>query len=433
MTAQWWFLLIGALLIFMALAGTVLRRLPVSTAMLYVLIGMGLGPLGAELVHIDLYRNAKLLEHVTEVAVLISLFSAGLKLRAPLSDPQWREPLRLAIVTMLATIALLAAAGWFLLGLPLGAAVLLGAILAPTDPVLASDVHVSNAGDRDRVRFGLTGEAGLNDGIAFPFVMLGLGLLGLHDLGDGGLRWIAVDVVWAVAAGVGIGWMLGMLVGRLVLHFRRVHKEAVGLDEFLALGLIALSYGTALLVGAYGFLAVFAAGLALRRIEHRSSGDRPPESMVEAAHLGQESEVATHPQRAPAYLARAVLAFNEQIERVTEVGMVLLIGVLLSFRNLSAGALLVPVLLFLAVRPVSVHLGLAGAGATPLRKWLLSWFGIRGIGSFYYLTYAITHGLPEPLGEYLVSIVLTTVAASIVVHGVSASPLMDLYGRRRQR
>jgi sodium/hydrogen antiporter len=433
MTAHLWFLLIGVLLIFMALAGTVLRRLPVSTAMLYVVIGMALGPMGAGALHIDLFASAKLLEHVSEAAVLISLFSAGLKLRAPLNGPQWREPLRLAVISMVVTIALIAAAACFVLGLPPGAAILLGAILAPTDPVLASDVQVTDAGDRDRVRFGLTGEAGLNDGIAFPFVMLGLGLLGLHELGDYGWRWVAVDVVWAVSAGLATGWMMGMAVGRLVLYFRAVHKEAVGLDEFLALGLIAVSYGTALLISAYGFLAVFAAGLALRRIEHRSSGDRPPQSVVEAAAHGRETEVATSPQHAPAYLARAVLAFNEQIERVTEVGVVLIIGALLSLGYLSVGALLIAVLLFLGIRPLSVAVGMAGAGAPPLRKWLFAWFGIRGIGSFYYLTFAITHGLPEALADYLIAIVLSVVAASIVIHGVSASPLMELYARRRRR
>ena len=124
--------------------------------------------------------------------------------------------------------------------MPLGAAILLGGLLAPTDPVLAADVQVEHPGDRDRLRFSLTGEAALNDGSAFPFVMLGLGLLGLHELGAFGWRWLAFDVVWAVRGGLAIGWLLGMLVGRLVLYLRRTHKEAVGLDDFLGLGLIAL-------------------------------------------------------------------------------------------------------------------------------------------------------------------------------------------------
>ena len=162
------------------------------------------------------------------------------------------------------------------LGLSWGAAVLLGAVLAPTDPVLASDVQVEHAADRDRLRFSLTGEAGMNDGTAFPFVMLGLWLMNLHAPGTSIWRWMAVDLVWAVAGGLGVGTLIGTLVGQLVIYLRRKHRVALGLDEFLSLGLIGLSYGLALAAHAYGFLAVFAAGLALRRIERRATGDNPP-------------------------------------------------------------------------------------------------------------------------------------------------------------
>ena len=160
-----------------------------------------------------------------------------------------------------------------MLGLSFGAAVLLGAILAPTDPVLASAVQVESSGDRDRLRFSLTGEGGLNDGAAFPFVMLGLGLLGLHDLGVGGWRWWTVDVIWATAGGLMIGGALGALIGTLVVYLRARHKESIGLDEFLALGLIALAYGLAVLSHTYGFLAVLAAGMALQRVKEQYSVD----------------------------------------------------------------------------------------------------------------------------------------------------------------
>lgn len=214
-----------------------------------------------------------ILERVTELAVLISLFAVGLKLGLPLSDKGWRLPVRLAIVSITITVALIAAIGVLGLGLSLGAAVLLGAILAPTDPVLASDVQVLEAGDRDRLRFSLTGEGGLNDGAAFPFVMLGLGLMGLHDLGTGGWRWLAVDVLWAIAGGLLIGGTLGTLIGRLVAYLRSRHKESVGFDEFLALGLIALAYGLAVVSCTYGFLAVFAAGLARQRVNEQPISD----------------------------------------------------------------------------------------------------------------------------------------------------------------
>ncbi|HEX8672461.1 MAG TPA: cation:proton antiporter, partial [Longimicrobium sp.] len=262
-----WFLVVGVLLVAMALSRSIVARLPLSTAMLYLAAGFALGPYGAGLLSLDVYEQSAMWERVTEIAILVSLFAAGLKLRTPLHDGRWILPVRLATLSMSITVGLVTVLGVFAMGLPVGAAVLLGAILAPTDPVLASDVQVTHAADRDRLRFGLTGEAGLNDGSAFPFVMLGLGLLGLHEMGDMGWRWFAVDLVWAVVSGLAVGAVLGTLVGRLVLHLRRVHREAVGLDDFLALGLIAFAYGTALLVHGYGFLAVFAAGLALRRIE----------------------------------------------------------------------------------------------------------------------------------------------------------------------
>ena len=428
-----WFLVVGALLMFMALAGSLVKRLPLSMDMLYLGIGFLLGPVGLGLMLLTPRGDAALLEHITEVAVLFSLFSAGLKLRAGLRDPRWRLPLRLAFGVTVLTIAAIALACVFLLGLPLGAAVLVGAILAPTDPVLASSVQVENAGDQDSVRFGLTGEAGFNDGIAFPFVMLGLGLMGLHELGEHGLRWVAVDLVWGIVVGLGSGWLLGKLLGDLVLYLRREHKEALGLDEFLALGLVALSYGTALLLHAYGFLAVFAAGLALRRIEQMSSGEKMPEAVMGHTESGREHEVAAHPQKGPAFMAKAVLAFNEQLERVAEVCIVLIIGAIFSFGYISFESLLITFLLFLVIRPAAVALMLVGAGAAPVQRRLMSWFGIRGIGSFYYLMYAVNHGVPDQLAQRLTGLVVTVVTASIILHGVSATPLMHIYGRMQTR
>ena len=247
MTFETGYALLGALLIAVVVIASRVKRLPLTETMLYLLAGAVLGPLGFGLLGLDAHAHSQMLERVAEAAVLVSLFTAGLKLRIPLRDGRWRIPLRLAFVSMTFTVGLIALAGVWLLGLPLGAAVLLGAILAPTDPVLASEVQLENPGDRNRLRFSLTGEAGLNDGTAFPFVMLGLGLLGLHEIGPWAWKWWAVDVVWAIGAGLGIGALLGTLTARLVLWLRREHKEGVGRDEFLALGLIALSYGVALL------------------------------------------------------------------------------------------------------------------------------------------------------------------------------------------
>lgn len=315
--------------------------------------------------------------------------------------------------------------------MPTGAALVLAAALAPTDAVLASDVQVKNVSDRDRVRFGLTGEAGLNDGFALPFFLLGLGLLGLYELGPYGGRWFVLDFSWGIGAGIASGWLLGSLIGHLVVYLRRVHHEAVGLEEFIALGLIALSYGVALLCHSDAFLAVFTAGVALRRIEHRASGEKRPEQVVGTIQIGRELEIAIDPQKAPAYMAYAVLNFNEQLERIAEVAVVLLVGGMLSVGYISPEAIVVAPVLFLVIRPVAVMLGLAGSRTPAVQRNLMAWFGIRGIGSIYYILAAVEYGLPKELAHRLMALILTLVAISIIIYGISATPLMELYRRWR--
>lgn len=432
MTFEILFVVAGLVFIAMALAGSVLQRLPLTTSLLYLAVGVAIGPVGVGLLDIDPVAEAAILERMTEVVVIVSLFTAGLKLRLEWRDPKWHLPVRLASVSMTVTVVLIAAVGVVGLGLPLGAAVLLGAVLAPTDPVLASDVQVEDPTDRDQLRFGLTGEAGLNDGTAFPFVMLGLGLLGHHELGAGWWRWVAVDIVWACAVGLGVGALLGTAIGHLVLHLRQRYRSAVGLDDFLTLGLIALSYGVALVLHGYGFLAVFAAGLAVRRLEQRLSGAED-EELLDVPAGGAAMEAATAPETAPVYMAQALLGFNEQLERIGEVAVVVLVGAVLFSHGLPGDALwFVPVLL-LGIRPLAVVLGVGRRGIPRTQRRLIAWFGIRGIGSLYYLTYAIEHGVEEGVAAELTGLVLSAMAVSIVVHGVSVTPLMGWYGRRSEQ
>jgi sodium/hydrogen antiporter len=432
-----WAVIVGMLLILLALSGTVLSRLPLSTAMLYLLAGLGVSPVGLGLMQVDPREHTLLLERLTEVIVLVSLFTAGLKLSPGLRDRRWVLPLRLALTSMVITVLAIAGIAWLFLPLPLGACVLLGAILAPTDPVLASDVQVHRPGDGDRLRFSLTGEGGLNDGTAFPFVMLGLGLLGLHEIGDFGWRWLLVDGLWATAAGLGVGAGLGLAVGRLVLYLRREHKEAVGLDDFLAMGLIALSYGSAVLLHGYGFLAVFAAGVALRHLEQSQSPGKDSQQAVEqaSAHPDQSvaDAIAVDPRHAPAFMAQAVLGFNQQVERIGELAIVITIGALLwAVKWQHAVWWFVPLLL-LGIRPLAVALGLAGSSSSSRQRWLISWFGIRGIGSLYYLMYAINHGVDDQVADHLIAVTLSVVVTSIVVHGISVTPLMAAYERTIKR
>ena len=432
-------LITGAILITMALVWTLVERLPLSPGILYLALGYTLGPAGWNVIAPDPIRYSAQLERLAEIALLISLFAVGLKLGVPLSDKRWYTPLRLAFPSMALTVLMLAPIGMLLFGLPVGAALLLAAILAPTDPVLASDVQVEDSSDRDRLRFSLTAEGGLNDGTAFPFVMLGLGLLGLYNFGSGGWRWIAVDVLWSIAGGLALGGALGAMIGKLVVYLRTQHKEAVGMDEFLAVGLIAIAYGVAQLSLASGFLAVFAAGLALQRVE-ATSKDEGTSTVTQAAKTkvmlepGSEKEIATHAKLAGSYMMQAVQGFNGQLERIAELVVVIFAGAMLSYTYIPPGSLAFVLLLFLVARPAAVWLGLIGAASISRdQRILISWFGIRGVGSIFYLMYAINHGLPLLLAEQLIAITLTTVAASVVLHGISVTPLMTHYARRKAR
>jgi NhaP-type Na+/H+ or K+/H+ antiporter len=427
-----WFLIIGSLLILMGLMGSILQRLPLSPAMFYLVIGFLLGPSGVDLIELDPKKHAALFTMICEVALLISLFSVGLRLRVAVSDPMWWLPVRLGAFGMLITVALLTAVGVYLLKLPLGAAILLGAILAPTDPVLASDVQVQDVGDRDRIRFSLSGEGGLNDGTAYPFAMLGLFLLGVDEAGKFVDRWAVLYAVWGIVAGLGSGWLMGRIVVGLVLHLRQKHRQALGMEEFLALGLIAISYGVSHLIHGIGFLAVFAAGLMMRRIEHQTSGDTKPESVLGAVTVGDDTEVATDPDKASAYMAETVLSFNQQLEHIAEFVMVLLLGIMLSGSGFSVEGLLVGLLLLVVVRPVSALICLIGSATTGMQRRLMAWFGIRGIGSLYYLMFALQYQWNADLGRRFVPLVLTVVAMSVIAHGISARPLMDLYYKRRK-
>ena len=422
-----WYVVAGALLIGMALMTTHLNRLPLTSAVVYLLIGVGLGPWGLGVMTPTPALSASFMEHVAEVAVLISLFTTGLKLRSPFRDARWRLPLRLATVAMVVTILMVTAVATFLLELPAGAALLLGAIVAPTDPVLASDVQARNAGDRDRLRFALSGEAGLNDGTAFPFVMLGLGMLGLHELGPHGTRWLLVDVVWATAGGLMIGWLLGTGVSRWVVYLRRYYQEAEGLDNFVGLGLVALTYGTAMVAHTYGFLAVFAAGLAMRGVERettRRNADRTAVSPGAPGVAGLET--------AAAHLAHGVLSFNEQLERVAELTVIVILGSLLASVAIPWRELWLVPLLFLVVRPAAVALAFIGSGAEPGARRMMGWFGVRGVGSLYYMMFALTHGLSDGVAARVVGITCMLVTASIILHGITVTPLMTRYEERRR-
>jgi sodium/hydrogen antiporter len=433
MTIAQWFILIGGLLLVMGLTISPLKRSPVTSAIIYLAVGLVVGPSVLNLFHFNPLKESALLEVLTEVAVLISLFSAGVKMPVPFTFAGWRGPILLATVSMTITVGLIAAFAYYVLGLPLGAGVLLGAIVAPTDPVLATDVQIRHPGDRDQLRFTLTCEAGMNDGSAFPFVLLGMGLLGLHDLGELGVRWVLVDVLWATTAGIMIGVAAGVALARVGSMLRRAPYNHDLMDDFIGLGMIGVVYGVCLICSAWGFLAVFFAAVALRQTELKQV--RSAQRLVDELDVHPE-DTARHQADADREAATTVsagsLVFKEHLERLSEVVLVLLVGGSLFLNSWSWAAVALALFLFVVARPISVFIAwLATTTSSREKRWMTAWFGVRGIGSLYYLMYAIQNGVPEPLALTLVQMTLIVVALSILLHGISVRPLMQTFWQRK--
>ena len=431
MSAAYWSLFIGIFLITMVLSGTLITRLPLSSAMIYLCLGYVFGTGGAGVIMPDPMAYTGALALIAEVALLISLFAVGLKLRIPMSDRRWAVPLRLAFPSMIITVGLITAVGVWGLHLSLGEAVLLGGILAPTDPVLASGIQSESGGATDPVRFGLAGEGALNDGSAFPFVLLGLGLMGLHDLGDDGWRWWVVDLLWGTTGGVIIGALLGSLIGVTIVYLRTRYHNAIGLDEFLSLGLIAISYGVAQLCLTSGFLAVFAAGLSLHLVRDHPMVDTVSLDSVPARHSSTDMERSIHSHHASASMTQAVQGFNEKLEKLAELAVVFMIGAMLPYVVLTAELWWFIPALFFIIRPLAVCVGMAGKAMPGHQSAMIGWFGIRGVGSVFYLLFAIQHGINETFAQNLITLTLVAVSVSIMVHGISVLPLMKWYVKRK--
>jgi NhaP-type Na+/H+ or K+/H+ antiporter len=398
-----------------------------------------------DLLHLDIKGSARWMEHLTEVAVLFSLFVSGLKLRLPLKHRTWRIAFGMAGPVMLLTILGTCLVLHWLLGLSWGVSLLVGAILAPTDPVLAGLVQVNNAQDYDALRFGLSGEAGLNDGTAFPFVIFAL-IFMQHGGFDGDWLggWVLRNLLWAVPAGLLVGYWMGRGIGQVTLKMRITNADStLSPNDYLTLALIALAYVVAEAIGGYGFLSVFAAGLGLRQAEFKSTGNAqtPAEHLAQpvVGHMEVEPEHALHgdvgqlqdTQIAAGVMMGDMLAFGSLVERSMEVFLVTLLGVVLAshwdWRALAVGAVL-----FCVIRPLSVLSIPWGTLLDRNQRGLVGWFGIRGIGSIYYLFYAINHGLVGTSSTVAVNLTLSVIALSIIVHGLSTQPMLVWYERRAQ-
>ncbi|WP_134741915.1 cation:proton antiporter [Nocardioides sp. 503] len=440
MTDSFVYLIAGLCLLLAVVLPQALRSLAVSAPMVLVGIGLliGLLPLSGEFA-LDPIEDEKVILHVTELTVLVALMGVGLALDRPLRPRErrtwghWSPTWRLLVVAMPLTIGGIALLGWGVAGLAPAAAILLGAALAPTDPVLASDVQVggpmlaedleeleegladedSDTGARlDEVRFALTSEAGLNDGLAFPFVYLAIlvaaGGFGLADSAEW-LGWYLVGkIAIGVAVGVGAGWLLGKIAFRSSRPSLRLAEQG---EPLLALAALLASYGAAELAGGYGFLAVFTCAMAMRASERKHDYHRSMHEVI------------------------------ERLERLLTLAVLLFLGIATTrglLSDLTWTGALVGVAVIFVIRPLA---GLVSLSVRLRRKDLpggldvgdrlaVAFFGVRGVGSLYYLAYAAGEAEFEDL-PWLWSTVAFTIVLSVLVHGITAKPALDRVDRRR--
>lgn len=406
------YLAVGVATLLAALLPRLLRAAPLSMPMLFVAAGIVVFALIPDLPDPDPLAHPEVTVHLTELCVIISLMGAGLALNRPLGWRRWSSTWRLLGITMPLSMIAVGLLGWTMLGLGVAAAVLIAAVLAPTDPVLASEVQVSKPAqdpehDDDEVRFALTSEAGLNDGLAFLFTWaaVGIAISGIAPSGWLG-HWLAVDLVWRIAAGVGVGAACGWLLGRMLFSTASERRRITdGAHGFIALAATFLTYGLTELVHGYGFIAVFVAALVLR------------------------SNARHHDY------VRVLHGFVEQIERLLTVAVLVLVGGAVS-RGALEGIGLIDIVfvaaVLLVVRPLAGWIGLAGGVTRRRERMVIAFFGVRGVGSLFYLAFALQEAT-FPGGDRLWAVTVLTVLGSVILHGITATPAMRSLDRRHGR
>jgi NhaP-type Na+/H+ or K+/H+ antiporter len=395
-----------------ALLPRLLDRAPISMPMLF----LGAGALTFSLVEPlpvpDPVEHSGLLLHLTEICVIISLMGAGLALNRVVSLRGWASTWRLLAITMPLSMLGVGLLGWGALGLGVAASVLLAAALAPTDPVLANEVQVAEPAenpesDEDEARFALTSEAGLNDGLAFPFTYaaIAISLAGAAPSEWLG-RWLAVDVLWRLASGLAVGLLVGWALGRLFFSApSKKFRLAEHAEGFVAIAATFLAYGITELINGYGFVAVFVCACAIRASEHRHG------------------------------YHQVLHGYVEQAERMLTVVIVFLLGGAAATGLLSGttwAEIAVAAAVLLVVRPLAGWIGLLGGKSGPRERAVISFFGVRGVGSLFYLVYALQAGRFAEQ-DALWRVVALVVIGSILVHGLSASPVMWLLDRKRRQ
>lgn len=369
-----------------------------SPGIIYLGLGLLLGPAGLQLLDVRLPEDAPRIEAIAELGLAVGLFCVALRLRMPMNWSEWRRPARLAAITMPATALLVAATAHIAFDLDFPQALLLGVILAPIDPLLPAEVHMPGGASTNDTRAQLAAEGALGALLAVPMLALAASLAGAGNFGARAGGWLATDLLWGVGAAAVIGWVLGVLAARVIARVERRGRDALATGLGVVM-LVGLAWCVPLAVGAHGLAGVFAAGLGLTRGGSRG-GLEPPRR-----------------------LSPQLLEITRRAERIVTAAMALLVGALLVAADLRAGLFAFALLLIGALRPIAVMLGFGGLEVARDQRRLTSWFGMRGIVSVYALMAAVNAGLGPAHAEALVGLVVAAVTTSIIVQGISAVPL----------
>lgn len=395
-------LIIGVAILIATVLPRFLSKYPLSMPIVLTISGYFLYYLPLKSIVPEIILQGEYIEHISEIAVIIAVMAAGLKINRKPNFKTWNITWRLLGITMILTIASAAFLGWWIASFVPATAVLLGAVIAPTDPVLASELEEEGPGEKlgrkNELKFALTSEAGLNDGLAFPFTNMAIAMTiyGAHPE-NWFQSWFAMNVVYELLVGILVGLGTGYLLGKFILNLPANSSFAKSVLGIGSLAATLIIYGLTELVGGYGFIAVFCGAITIRQLE------------------------PSHDYQVPLH------AFTEKIEVIFTslillgLGMSINAGVL---QHLEWPLILIAILLVFVIRPLCGIIGLIGFNKIKWKERLaISFFGIRGIGSIYYLSYALNRQSFEG-SDQLWSVVILVIVLSIFVHGVTASPIL---------
>ena len=406
------FACIGFAISLMAFLPVYTKKIKITYIIPLLLIGICLYYLGAPLPWPDPLWELEVGTVVSEVIVIISLMTAGLKIGTSYGWQQWKKPLSLIVITMpLFMVAIFAIAHW-VLGLNGPVSLLLAAVIAPTDPVLANELQLEEQQNTENkntgLRFTLTAEAGINDGLAFPFVFLAILWSGASSLGE--IDWahyIGFYLLYKIGVGVLIGALIGLAYSHAIAYHTQENQKFI-MNGFIAVALTFFSYGIAESLSTYGFLSVFATGICMQYKCH--------------ANNNNESMNTT------------MLTFVEQTEKLlTSLWTIFFGGAIVSgiLSYTDVWGILASLVVVLVLRPIFGYLAMLTTNFSKKKRWAISFFGIRGIGSFFYLGYALSHGSFTESDE-LFGIVSYVVLFSILIHGLTSLRVVQYFNKQNE-